>query len=170
MNAFTALLRTHEGNQPEVNAQVYSDHESRTHFARFSKVYAALAPYRETLMQEASEKGWPLVRHLWMHHPDDPGALDTDDQFLLGREILVAPIKNKCWTWPICPYEKEVYLPPGRWVHLWSGAIHGQAGSGQTITVAAPIGEPAVFYREGSAVGATFVAQLNALGIAVPAP
>lgn len=168
MNAFTVVLRTHEGNLPKDNAQIYDDADARKHFARMSKVYRALAPYRKTIVAEAAAKGWPVVRHLAMHHPDDPRAWEIDDQFLLGDQILVAPIKNKCWTWPACPYDKEVWLPKGRWVHLWSGKVFGSATASSTISVKAPIGEPAVFYPEGSPVGAAFVAALKAEGIAVP--
>lgn len=138
--------------------------------ARFTKVFRALGSYRAALREEAAAHGWPLVRHLWLHYPDDPKALAVDDHFLLGSEILVAPIKNKCFTWPICPYDKEVYLPKGEWVHLWSGAVHGDADKGVTISIPAPIGEPAVFYRRGSPIAAEFTASLSALGVAVPPP
>jgi alpha-glucosidase len=168
MNAFTAVLRTHEGNQPGVNAQVYANDAALAHFARFTKVYKALAFYRTQLFADASQKGWPLVRALWLHYPDDATAQTIDNEFLLGSDILVAPIQNKCWTAPFCPYDKEVYLPAGSWVHLWTGAIYGSANAGSKIKVKAPLGEPAVFYRRGSAVGAQFVKNLNAAGIAVP--
>ncbi|MCX5741846.1 MAG: alpha-glucosidase [Proteobacteria bacterium] len=167
MNAFTSVLRTHEGNQPDVNAQIYSDTAAIDHFARFSKVYKALAFYRTQLFDEATTRGWPVVRHLWMEDPSDPIAPTIDDEFLLGSEILVAPVKNKCWTWPLCPYDKEVYLPRGTWVHLWTGTVLGSTAAGERVTVKAPIGEPAVFYRKGSAVGARFVANLKAAGITV---
>ena len=39
--AFTTVFRTHEGNIPEVNHQIYSDRETLTHFARFAKIYTA---------------------------------------------------------------------------------------------------------------------------------
>jgi alpha-glucosidase (family GH31 glycosyl hydrolase) len=168
MNAFTAVLRTHEGNQPGVNAQVDSNAETIAHFARFSKAFKALAPYRKERMTEAAQKGWPLVRHHWMHYPDDAVARATDDEFLLGSELLVAPIKNTCWTQPFCPYDKEVYLPKGEWTHLGSGTSYGSATQGETGSVKAPIGQPAVFDRKGSAVGASFAAALDALGVAVP--
>ena len=97
-----------------------------------------------------------------LHYPNDPGSRTADKQFLLGSEILVAPILNKCWTRPICPYNKEVYLPPGRWVHLWSGKTYGSTAKGTKIKVKAPIGQPAVFYKSGSTVGKTFVQNLKA--------
>jgi alpha-glucosidase len=82
---------------------------------------------------------------------------------LLGAEILVAPIKNKCFT-SSCSYDKEVYLPKGRWIHLWTGTAFGKDSAGTRTTVAAPLGSPAVFYREGSAVGAKLVADLKTAG------
>jgi sulfoquinovosidase len=161
MNAFTAVLRTHEGNQPGANAQAYDD-ASLAHFARMAKVYKALAFYRKQLFEDARTKGWPLVRHLMLHYPGDDESWKVDDEFLLGSEILVAPIKNKCFTWPVCPYDKSTYLPPGRWVHLWSGKV---SAGGARVTVKAPIGQPAVFYKEGSPVGARLVAELRAAGV-----
>ena len=59
LGAFTTVFRTHEGNIPEVNHQIYSDMETLTHFARFAKVYAAWKPYRIELVKEASETGLP---------------------------------------------------------------------------------------------------------------
>ena len=170
MNAFTAVLRTHEGNQPGENAQIYSSDSAMDHFARFTKVYKALGFYRKQLNREATERGWPVVRHLMLEYPDDENSMDVHDQFMLGSEILMAPVRNKCWTAPICPYDKELYLPPGHWVHLWSGDTYGNQDEGSTITVEAPLGKPAVFYRSGSAVGAQFVANLLALGIDAVAP
>jgi alpha-glucosidase len=170
MNAFTAVLRTHEGNQPGANAQVYSDSESMAHFARFTKVYKALKFYREELMQQASARGWPLVRHLMLHYPDDEQAHMVGDQFLLGSELLVAPILNKCWTWPSCSYDKEVYFPKGEWVHVWTGKVYGSNSGGAKDIVPSPIGEPAAFYRRGSSVGAQFAKNLRAAGIQAPDP
>jgi alpha-glucosidase len=170
MAAFTSLMRTHEGNQPPLNAQVYSDQDNREHFAKMTRVYRALGFYRTQLFTEATTKGWPVVRHLLMHWPEEEALYDVSDQFLLGSEILVAPIKNKCFTWPLCPYNKEVVLPPGQWVHLWTGATYGDTEAVSVVTVAAPLGEPAVFYPVGSAVGATFVANLLVEGIEVPTP
>ena len=164
MAAFSALMRTHEGNQPGENAQVYDNDTTREHFSRMTRVYRALGFYREQLYAEAEDHGWPVVRHLAMHHPDDETAWTIDDQFLLGEEILVAPIKNKCWTWPWCPYDKELYLPAGEWVHLWTGDVYGDA-NGEWINVPAEIGEPAVFYRADGLVGPELVDRLAAEGI-----
>lgn len=155
MNAFTAVLRTHEGNQPSVNAQIYDSATSAQHFARMSSIYAALAPYRRELVREAAERGWPVVRQLGLHYPDDATAWAVSDEFLLGPDVLVAPVLENCAT---C--QRAVYLPAGDWVHMWSGSTF----TGPTFTsVAAPLGEPPVFYRDDAPVGVTLAAQARAL-------
>jgi alpha-glucosidase len=145
--AFTTVFRTHEGNRPKVNHQIYSDEETLRHFSRFAKVYASWKPYRMELVKEASETGLPVVRHPFVHYPDDPQVLGLEYQFMVGPNLMVAPVLD--------PGEEmvEVYLPAGRWVHLWSGRKYGSLDNGVYETVRAPIGEPAVFYEEGSDVG-----------------
>ena len=44
------------------------------------------------LWQEAQAHGWPLVRSMWLHHYDDETSQDLDAQFLLGEDVLVAPV------------------------------------------------------------------------------
>src|SRR5215216_2625109 len=150
LGAFTLVFRTHEGNIPEVNHQIYSDEETLRHFSRFAKVYAAWKPYRMELVKEASETGLPVVRHPFVHYPDDPEVYGLAYQFMVGPTLMVAPVLD--------PGEEmiEVYLPAGRWVHLWSGRKYGSLDKGVYETVRAPIGEPAVFYEESSDVGRWF--------------
>jgi alpha-glucosidase len=153
--AFTVVFRTHEGNRPEVNHQIYSDEETLRHFSRFAKVYAAWKPYREKLVKEASATGLPVVRHPFIHYPRDPEIYGLEYQFMVGSEFLVAPVLD--------PGEEnvEVYLPAGRWVHLWSGRRYGSLDKGVFETVGAPITEPAVFYKEGSDAGRRFKEELK---------
>lgn len=168
LSAFTALLRTHEGNAPAANAQVYDDDGTIDQAARFSKVYAALAPYRAELAEDAKARGWPLVRHLAFHHGDDASLLEVDDEFLLGRSLLVAPQLAKCLNPLGCSYDRNVVLPKGVWIHLWSGRAYGSISSSSTVTVQAPIGQPAVFYRSDWAGIATLRQRLASFGINVP--
>ena len=74
---------------------------------------------------------------------------------MVGSEFMVAPVLD--------PDEEnvEVYLPAGRWVHLWSGRRYGSLNKGVYETVGAPIGEPAVFYKEGSDAGSPFKEELE---------
>jgi alpha-glucosidase (family GH31 glycosyl hydrolase) len=153
--AFTVVFRTHEGNRPEVNHQIYSDEETLRHFSRFARVYAAWRPYRAELVSEAARTGLPVVRHPFVHYPDDPEVYGLDYQFMVGSELMVAPVLD--------PGEDTVgvYLPAGRWVHLWSGEEYGSPDEGVYETVRAPTGEPAVFYKEGSEAGRRFREELE---------
>lgn len=156
--AFQVVFRTHEGNLPEANQQLDSDPELLRHFARFAKVHAAWAFYRDELIREASETGAPVVRHLFLHHPGERWTWRLRyEQFLVGSELLVAPVLDPNRD------EVQVHLPAGKWIHLWSGTAHGDQSSAVQLTIAAPLGEPAVFYREGSAVGERFRSNLGAL-------
>ncbi len=59
----------------------------------------------------------------------------------------------------------EAYLPRGGWVHLWTGEEYGSSERGVYETVRAPIGEPAVFYKEDSDVGRKFREELGRQGL-----
>ena len=157
--AFTVVFRTHEGNRPEVNHQIYSDAETLRHFARLAEVYATWKPYRTKLVEEAAGTGLPVVRHPFIHYPHDPEVYGLEYQFMVGPDLMVAPVLDPGEE------EVEVYLPAGRWVHLWSGKEYGSAERGVYETVPAPIGEPAVFYEEGSEAGRRMREELGRRGL-----
>lgn len=141
-NAFSPIYRTHEGNNPKLNHQFYSSAKTLDAFAYFAKIYAAQVDYREMLFEQAAEKGHPVMRHMFLEFPEDELARQQDYQYMLGSDILVAPVTEPGKT------EWSAYLPAGKWVHLWSGKEFQSKGAFQTV--AAPIGQPPVFYRTGS--------------------
>ncbi len=159
LGAFTAVFRTHEGNHPDLNHQFYSDRETMRHFSRLAKVYAAWEPYRRELVRQASRTGLPVVRHPFVHYPEDPEVYGLEYQFMVGPEFMVAPVLD--------PGERsvELYLPAGRWVHLWSGKSYGSPAAGTRVEVEAPLGKPAVFYKEGSGAGEDFRDELGREGL-----
>ncbi len=140
LGAFSPVMRTHEGNRPDDNLQIDSDPDILHHFAAMTRVHAALAPYLRALGDEAAEQGLPVQRPLFLHYPTEASYM-CEDQFLLGRDLLVAPILAEGTL------DREVLLPVGEtWVHVWTGEEMA-AGSSR---VAAPFGAPPVFYRAGS--------------------
>ncbi len=159
LSAFTAMLRTHVTNRPDINTQYNSDPETLAHFSRFARVFALLADYRAELMAEAADKGYPLARHLMLHYPEDPAVYDLTEEFLLGSELLVAPVVDEGAT------QVQVYFPAGEWVNLWTDAVFGDVAAGTTRTVDAPLGQPAVFYKRGSARGEQLVQKLTEAGL-----
>jgi len=55
-----------------------------------------------------------MIRAMWLHHPDDPLASGTGDQYLWGRDVLVAPVVEKGAT------SRRLYLPRGTWFDFWT--------------------------------------------------
>ena len=73
-----------------------------------------LLPYTYTVAKETTETGLPMMRALWLHHPDDPAAVARGDQFLWGRDLLVSPVVEKGAT------SRRLYLPRGAWFDFWT--------------------------------------------------
>ena len=147
MAAFTPVMRTHEGNRPAENLQVDSTPAMSAHFARMTRLHAHLLPYTRTVMAD-TRRGLPAQRPLFLHFEADRRTYAIQDAYLYGPDLLVAPVHQPGFTaW-------AAYLPDGAaWVHLWSGTRHA---GGQEVTVDAPLGEPPVFWREGSAFAGLF--------------
>ena len=74
-----------------------------------------LLPYNYTLVREACDRGLPLMRALWLHYPDDPAAVKLGDEYLWGRDLLVAPVTEKGAK------VRRLYLPAGTWYDWWTG-------------------------------------------------
>jgi alpha-glucosidase len=139
MNAFTPLMRSHEGNQPARNVQFDWDDELLDHIAKVTGWHVALKEYLKDAVAECANHGTPVIRPLFYHY-DEEKAYTESEEYLLGRDILVAPVIKEGVT------ERTVYLPKDEWIHLFSG----KEFKGGTITVESPVGEPPVFIRKES--------------------
>ena len=141
MAAFTPVMRTHEGNRLDDNLQIDQDPRVLAHFARMTRIHAALRPYLAALCDEAVSMGLPLQRPLFLHRQHDRRTRALQDAYLLGRDLLVAPMALPGAAWTTC-------LPAGAaWIHLWSGQRFDGASE---VTVPAPFGQPPVFFRTES--------------------
>ncbi|HYW44699.1 MAG TPA: TIM-barrel domain-containing protein [Bryobacteraceae bacterium] len=74
-----------------------------------------LLPYLYSAVRECASTGMPVMRALWLHYPGDPAAVACGDQYLWGRDILVAPVVEPGAA------SRKVYLPPGAWFDFWTG-------------------------------------------------
>jgi alpha-glucosidase len=146
LGAFSPVMRTHEGNRPDDNLQIDSTPEILSHFAAMTRVHAALQPYVAFLVEQAVATGLPAQRPLFLDYPQEEESYTLQDQYLYGPDLLVAPVIEEGAT------ERSVLIPAGQWIHVWSKQGFGR-GRHQ---VAAPIGEPPVFYRQGSAFAELF--------------
>lgn len=138
LSAFSPVFRSHEGNQPEHNVQ-FDDPNVISGYARMTRIHKGLADYLREQDIINSKEGIPVMRPLFFYY-DEPEAYQETYEYLLGRDILVAPVldeESRSW---------EVYLPDDTWIHIFSGKIYSRG----KIAVNAPIGEPPVFIRSGS--------------------
>ncbi len=139
LNVFSPLYRFHEGNQPSRNVQFDEDEELLAHLARCSRVHAALKGYLKALEKENTEKGTPVMRPIFYHYEEER-AWTEKTEYLLGRDILVAPILEKGSS------RREVWLPEDAWIDMLSGEEY----CGGTYPAVATHGLPPVFIRKAS--------------------
>jgi alpha-glucosidase len=102
-----------------------------------------LLPYIYNVMQQASETGIPAMRPLYLEYPEDEAVAAIDDEFLLGADLLIAPVLREGLT------ERPVYLPKGDWYDYWTGA---HFTGGVTTNLPVTLETIPVFVRGGAFV------------------
>jgi alpha-glucosidase/alpha-D-xyloside xylohydrolase len=102
-----------------------------------------LLPYNYTLCREAYDTGLPLMRALWLHYPEDRQAVGRGDEYLWGRDLLVAPVVTKGAT------AREVYLPAGEWFDWWTGE---KLQGGRTVRRPVDLATLPLYARAGAIV------------------
>jgi alpha-D-xyloside xylohydrolase len=81
----------------------------------------SLIPYIYAQSHVASAKGWPMLRTLFFEYPNDPTSWTIEDEYMLGANLLVAPLFTDSAT------SRRVYLPPGTWIDYQSGRAYAGA-------------------------------------------
>ena len=77
-----------------------------------------MMPYLYSAVRECTQSGIPVMRALWLHYPRDAAAVVRGDEYLWGRDILVAPVVDQGAT------ERRLYLPQGTWYDFWTNEKH----------------------------------------------
>lgn len=156
--AFTPVMRTHEGNLPAANAQITDSPALLAHFARSVRLHGCWREERRRLVQEAVTRGWPVNRLVALHDPSHPEAWAARARsMLVGADLFVAPVLE--------PGQREVdlTLPRGHWRFLWDGRLADPTRHRWP----APLGQPAVFVRDGSKAAREMLDCVRAL-VAAP--
>ncbi|HIV54853.1 MAG TPA: glycoside hydrolase family 31 protein [Candidatus Anaerobiospirillum stercoravium] len=100
-----------------------------------------LKPYIAQIMEEAHQKGTPVIRPMFYDFPADQATYDYEDQHMFGPSLLIAPVYQADQT------HKQVYLPQGsKWRDIHSGTVYD---GGQVVTIETPLEITPVFARDG---------------------
>lgn len=94
-------------------------------FRRALELRYSLMPYIYAHAKDSSARGFPLLRPLFFEYPNDPASWTIEDQYLLGTDLLVAPLFDN-------GDKRRVYLPPGAWIDYQSNQVY-QGGSWHEI-------------------------------------
>ena len=151
---FCPLFRLHGDREPRVPTghamtggpnEVWSYSGAAYHrIAAVLRLRERLRPYIHEQMRVASRDGVPPMRPLFVDFPQDPDAWRTEDEFLFGPDLLIAPVLEPGARM------RDVYLPAGRtWVTAGTGDRHE---GGDIVRVPVSLDRIPVFASEGADV------------------
>jgi alpha-glucosidase/alpha-D-xyloside xylohydrolase len=126
---------------------------------RYLELRYRLLPYNYTLMREACDAGLPPMRALWLHYPDDAEAVKLGDEYLWGRDLLVAPVVEKGAK------ARRLYLPAGDWYDWWTGEkVEGKRWLERPVDLATM----PIYARAGAIIPLDPVRQYTAQAVTAP--
>jgi alpha-glucosidase len=158
--ALTPFLRSHSENgsnphEPYAFAKEFTDINRASVELRYR-----LLPYLYSLFHEHTVTGAPVMRPLWFEYPNDDRAYLVEDQYLVGRDLLVAPVVTEGVL------KRRVYFPKGdNWVDWWTGQTYE---GGKDAEVAAPLDRLPLFVRAGAVLPVQPVIQHTGEMASVP--
>lgn len=136
-SVFTPVIRTHSKDKPEPTHSIYDG--IRDDVRRFINLHYQYLPYTYTLAWWNSIKGTPLARPVNMYDANPATLASVTDEYLWGRDILVAPVVNEGES-------RTVRFPDGKWLDM-NDYTRIYTGSTQ---YSAPLGKLPYFGRVGS--------------------
>jgi alpha-glucosidase (family GH31 glycosyl hydrolase) len=147
VGALSPLMRIHGKGSREpwaMPTDPHFDREMLDIYTRYVKLHHSLTNYLYRYARTAHRTGAPIVRPLVYGWPDDPNVTDRWDEWMLGDDLLAAPV------WQSGARSRDVYLPEGTWVDYWdrSRVLHGPV----RLIEPAPLGKAPLFVRQGSSL------------------
>jgi alpha-glucosidase (family GH31 glycosyl hydrolase) len=140
--ALSPLFRLHGSILAGTHAPWTFDAQTVQIYKRLISLHLAARPLIRRLWRTADRIGMPITRPLWLQFPHDPVAARQDQEWLLGPNVLVAPVVVQGAT------SRSVYFPSG----CWRSPVSGTRYRGRTThAVAAPLARLPYFFRCGTA-------------------
>lgn len=143
VGCFSPLFRNHSaGGTRHQEPWVFGD-KVMDIYRKYVKLRYHFIPYYYDLFHEQEKTGMPVMRPLVLMYPQDLEVRDMNDEFMIGPNILVAPVVTQGTT------KRLVYLPEGQWYDYWTKELHE---GGQWLTKDAPLDVCPVYIKAGSMI------------------
>lgn len=143
VGCFSPLFRNHSSKGSTYQEPWQFDQETIDIYRKFVNLRYRLLPYFYDLFYETEKAGLPIMRPLVLHYEEDPEVQNMNGEFLVGEQLLVAPVLEQGAT------RKMVYLPQGTWYEFETGKAYE---GGQYYLVDAPLDTCPIFVKEGSII------------------
>ena len=141
VGCFSPLFRNHASKGSRFQEPWQFDEETLDINRKYIKLRYRLLPYFYDLFYQSEREGLPIVRPLIMHYEQDEVAKNMNEEFLVGENLLVAPVLDQGQT---C---KMVYLPEGNWYDYWTKEL---VEGGRYILRDAPLDVCPVYVKAGT--------------------
>ncbi len=143
LGVFTPLMRAHSViNEKNKEPWEFGERFTAINRATITLRYRLL-PLVYNVMYNAAQTGMPAMRPLIFQYPEREEYGGTDDEFMFGDDVLVAPVLQEGMT------RRDVSLPPGLWYNYWTDST---AAGGSWVNVAAPVDRIPFFVRSGAII------------------
>ncbi|MDX8365343.1 glycoside hydrolase family 31 protein [Cytobacillus sp. IB215665] len=143
VGAFTPYFRNHSAIGT-VRQEPWSFGEK---YEKIIKKYIELRyqwlPQIYSLFEEASRTGIPVMRPLLMEYPEDENTYNLSDQFMIGDNVIVAPILQPTTQ------HRVIYLPKGNWVNYWTDEL---VVGGKHQLIEADLETLPIFIKQGTMI------------------
>jgi alpha-glucosidase len=120
---------------------------------KYLKLRYRLLPFLYTTLEESHRTGLPLFRPLVLNYPQDESTYNLDDEFMIGDDLLVAPVLKPDVV------RRLVYLPKGVWYDYWTREKYQGE---RMVEVKAPLDTVPMFVRGGAIL--PFGPEMNYVG------
>lgn len=141
--AFCTIMRSHGSGTDRAIYQFGKEGESYYDVInRYIHLRYALMPYIYSTARRVHADNYSFMRAMGIAYPQDAAALSLKDQFMFGRDLLVAPVLQSQAT------KRSVYLPKGdKWTDIWTGE---QYDGGQKVSRNVSLALMPLYVRQGT--------------------
>ncbi len=140
---FSTFFRNHAANGTRNQEPWTFNQQTLDIYRKYVELHYTFLPYIYDQLHLMQKTGLPVMRPLVLHYEDDPETYNLNDEYLVGKHMLVAPIVNQGAN------KRMVYLPAGVWYDYWTGEKHQ---GGQYIIKDAPLDTLPIYIKEGSII------------------